>query len=268
MTKRTASVALAVLSMMLASLPVTAGPDPPLLATARSCSPTPYACNLGEQPANLGASSCRAADSRLFDLNSFSVRAGEVVTATMHAHNFDGYLALVNPKGQIVRTSNAEPNRPAFVAYEAHEGGIYDLIVSTAAGGDPGAHYRLSLGCLPVTEPDYSPCDGDLCLGNGRFRVDGWWQTSSGQSDKAGGEAITADAGYLWFFAESMPEVMVKVLDACQINGHIWIFAGGLTNVHTALRVVDTDTDREAWVYSPHEHPFRSAQLTAAIPCD
>lgn len=239
-------------------------------AQAATCSPTPYACNLGVQPSDLGASDCRASDGRTFDLLSFTARAGEVLTATMHAQGFAGYLAMVDARGNIVRTSTVESHRPAFVAFEALETGVYDLIVSTPPGVK-GGHYRLALGCLATTKPKPQPCtasDDALCLGNGRFRVEAWWQTSGGERGKAGSAAISEDTGYFWFFREGMAEVMVKVLDACQINGRVWVFAGGLTNVHTALRVVDTDTDKEAWVYSPHDHPFQSAQLTAALPCE
>ena len=34
-------------------------------------------------------------------------------------------------------------------------------------------------------------------------------------------------------------EVFAKVLDGCAVNGHYWVFVGGLTDVEVELAVVD-----------------------------
>jgi len=80
-----------------------------------------------------------------------------------------------------------------------------------------------------------------LCLSNNRFRVQGTYQTSSGLSGSANVVELTGDTGYLWFFSSSNVEVVIKVLNACGINGY-WVFAAGLTDVRVTLTVTDTQT--------------------------
>lgn len=77
-----------------------------------------------------------------------------------------------------------------------------------------------------------------LCLSNNRFKVQATFQTSS-TNGTANVVELTPDTGYLWFFNASNVEVVVKVLDACGINGY-WVFAGGLTDVGVILTVTDT----------------------------
>lgn len=243
---------------------VAAGPDPP-------CQQQVHACGVTDHPATLSPSDCRSGDGRSFDIYSFEVRPGSVVTATVHDTRgaFLPYVALVDAAGHIVRSSQSTTSAPAFISRETTDGGgRYDLIVSSSKAGDAG-FYRVSLACIAAGEPDFSPClasDDDLCLGDGRFRVEAWWQISN-KTGKAGAGAISEDTGWFWFFREGTAEVMVKVLDACELNSSVWVFAGGLTDVHAAIRVTDTETRRTAWVFNPHRTPFQPIQNTNAIPC-
>ncbi len=105
-----------------------------------------------------------------------------------------------------------------------------------------GTLYRL----LDPTVPDGGPCVADanhLCLTGGRFRVSLSWRTDTGATGLGTGVSLGEDAGMFWFFSANNPEVFVKVLDACfDPFQHFWVFAAGLTNVETSLRVVDTAT--------------------------
>lgn len=80
-----------------------------------------------------------------------------------------------------------------------------------------------------------------LCLSNNRFRVQGTYRTSSGLTGSANVVELTSDTGYLWFFSQSNVEVVIKVLNACAINGY-WVFAAGLTDIEVTLTVTDTQT--------------------------
>ena len=53
---------------------------------------------------------------------------------------------------------------------------------------------------------------------------------------------LTPDTGYFWFFNPANIEVVVKVLDACSVDGYFWVFGGGLTNLGVQLTVTDTLT--------------------------
>ncbi len=93
----------------------------------------------------------------------------------------------------------------------------------------------------PGTGPTCTQDARTLCLDHGRFAVTATWQ-----ADTASGTAfvhpLTSNTGYLWFFADSNVEAVVKVLDACGFNQRFWVFAGGLTDVNVVMTVTDTVT--------------------------
>ena len=235
-------------------------------AAASRCAPQLYACNLGDRAATFDGSDCQSAHGRAFDLYSFGADAGEMITVSLGSNRFGGYVALVNPQGRIVQTSEVAPGDKAFVSLEAPEAGMYDVIASTASPGAQG-EYNVSVSCLAVDAPDFTPCtgDGDLCLNDGRFRVETWWQTADGTTGRGTGGAVSDDTGWFWFFREGTAEVMVKTLDGCGVNGHKWVFAGGLTDVHTAIRVTDTQAQQAVWYFNPQRTPFRAIQDTEAL---
>jgi poly(3-hydroxybutyrate) depolymerase len=104
-----------------------------------------------------------------------------------------------------------------------------------------------------ATRPSSAPesvCPRDdervLCLGrDGRFRLEVEWRTADGEGS---GTAIpfTDDSGLFWFFSADNVELLVKVLDACALNGRFWVFAGASTDVGYTLRVTDTATGERA----------------------
>ena len=83
-----------------------------------------------------------------------------------------------------------------------------------------------------------------LCLAGNRFRVEVSWRDFSGGSGFGQAAPLTADTGTFWFFDPANTELIVKVLDGQDINGHFWVFFGALSNVEYTLRVTDTATGR------------------------
>jgi hypothetical protein len=81
-----------------------------------------------------------------------------------------------------------------------------------------------------------------LCLKNNRFRVTTTWKTANGSTGPGTGDEITPDTGYFTFFSAENVEVVVKVIDACALNGRYWVFAGGLSNVEVVTTVTDVQT--------------------------
>jgi len=94
--------------------------------------------------------------------------------------------------------------------------------------------------------------DTTLCIDDRpddrRFQISVTYQTSEGGERAGNGHAVPLSAlgfrhgGAFWFFAPDNPEMLVKVLPACGVNGHIWVFASAGTNVGLALTVTDTVT--------------------------
>jgi hypothetical protein len=78
-----------------------------------------------------------------------------------------------------------------------------------------------------------------LVLGDGRFAVTAVFQAPGAPPSPAFPVVLTRDSGYFWFFDADNVELVVKVLEACPVNDHVWVFAAGLTNVGVELTVED-----------------------------
>ncbi len=104
-----------------------------------------------------------------------------------------------------------------------------------------------------------------LCLGGDRFQIEADWQTPAGQSGAAVPIKLTEDTGYFWFFDQENVEAVIKVLDGCGLNDRFWVFAGGLTNVLTTLRVTDTITGQVKEYVNPADTAFQPIQDTGAF---
>ncbi|MEM9595842.1 MAG: hypothetical protein AAGD06_16340 [Acidobacteriota bacterium] len=93
-------------------------------------------------------------------------------------------------------------------------------------------------GFLASTGGD-SGGDGVLLTGD-RFRVEVDWRDFDGGRGAATLAVRSPDSAVFYFFDENNWELMVKVLDACGVNGHFWVFAAATTNLEYTLRITDT----------------------------
>jgi hypothetical protein len=112
------------------------------------------------------------------------------------------------------------------------------------------------------------PCgfgEPGLCLGSGRFRVQGHFVTSTAVEDGASAFRLTPDTGYFFFFDPANVEIVVKVLNGCGVNGRYWVFAGGLTDVRTELTVTDIALDVVKVYFNPQGTAFQPIQDTSAF---
>ena len=110
-----------------------------------------------------------------------------------------------------------------------------------------------------------TPSASTLCLNADRFAVSAVFRTNQGQTGNAIGTKLTADSGYFYFFSASNIEIVTKVLGACGINNHYWVFAAGLTNVEVTLRVRDTQNGSEKTYFNPLGTAFQPVQDTSAF---
>jgi hypothetical protein len=87
------------------------------------------------------------------------------------------------------------------------------------------------------------PDETTLCLGNRRFQVTVNWRDFRGRTgDGRVVPGANETSGTFWFFSPDNWELLVKVLDGCSYNGHLWLFAAGATNVELTLTVTDIHT--------------------------
>ncbi len=118
-----------------------------------------------------------------------------------------------------------------------------------------------------LTQTNCVPTTTTMCLQGSRFQVAATFQPPGGAQGQAQTVKLTDDSGYLWFFAASNIEAIVKVLDGCVLNQHFWVFAGGLTNVAATITVTDTQTGKMKTYTNPQNKAFQPVQDTSALPC-
>lgn len=95
-----------------------------------------------------------------------------------------------------------------------------------------------------VWATDFQVADGpDVALLMDRFEVAVRWM------DFVGAEGVgrpvpgaSEDSVLFSFFARSNWELMVKVLDGCNENGHFWVLTGGATDLDYEIEITDTVT--------------------------
>ena len=100
-----------------------------------------------------------------------------------------------------------------------------------------------------------SSCSDDpdaLCLQNGRFEVTASFFDVARQSWRdARPIPWTDESGMFWFFSPGNVEMLVKILDGRAVNGHHWLYYGGLSDVEYRLEVMDTLTGRTTSLINP-----------------
>jgi len=132
---------------------------------------------------------------------------------------------------------------------------------------DDGEHGR-ELWALDWVSLEFPCPDGELCLAEGRFRVEVEWD------DGRGGTGIgqptefhSESSGLFSFFRPDNWELLAKVLDGCGVNGHYWIFSAAATNVGYTLQVRDVISGL-AWERgNPPGTPAPAIFDTEAFPC-
>ncbi len=135
-----------------------------------------------------------------------------------------------NPAGEIYgRADN-----------QALPGGVQGFVALPDGGGKAGT------GTCEAS-------DTALCLLDGRIRVEVSYTNQHNGGAEGQGQTIvgTEQTGFFWFFRPGVLELMVKVLDGQAINGHFWVFYGGLTDVEFDLLVTDTFTGAQSTFHNP-----------------
>ncbi len=144
---------------------------------------------------------------------------------------------------------------------------VVDDLVVAAISGDARQGQK---GVFVWDRNDGLPCleGGErLCLQGGRFEVTARWHLGAGGPRVASAAGITPDTGAFWFFDPDNLELVVKVLDACAVNGHFWVFAAGLTDVGVDLEVLDSRSLERRAFASELGAPYRPVQDVRAFRC-
>jgi hypothetical protein len=185
-----------------------------------------------------------------------------------------GFTNLLYLDGVLIRTGNASAVDVNFYTFAS------DVVISPQTAGTHTLRLKADSASV-IAETDESdneytrtftvsgasPCvsgAATLCLNSTRFKVSVAWQSTTASGN---GTAIsmTSETGYFWFFDNNNVELVVKVLDGRAVNGHIWVFAAGMTNVRTVLTVTDTQTGTVKTYTNPQGTAFQPVQDTLAF---
>ena len=89
-----------------------------------------------------------------------------------------------------------------------------------------------------------------LALHGSRFEARVSWRSFDGSS--GAGTVVpgsSAEGGLFWFFSRGNWELLLKVLNGCDLNGRFWVLGAGATTVGFTVEIVDTRT-QETWTHT------------------
>ena len=153
-------------------------------------------------------------------------------------------------------------------------GGAYETI-----GTSPpiDVQVRGTIGIQIDQDDQTTACiksDTVLCIsnnaGDARFKLTVDYFHSGGQSGAGQASLGTpglSQGGSFWFFGQNSPEILVKVLNGCAVNGHFWVFATAGTNVGFDIHVLDTVTSNTKTYSNADNVAAVPVQDTSAFPC-
>ncbi len=121
---------------------------------------------------------------------------------------------------------------------------------------------------LSVSVDELGGCVADattLCFYEDRFVANIDWTDSNNRTGQAAAFPLSDNSGYLYFFDPNNWELLVKVLDGCDFNGHYWVFAAAATDVDYDLTVTDTATGETRNYSSPLGNPAPPITDTSAF---
>ena len=184
----------------------------------------------------------------------------------------DGFEVQYRPAGGRWQTAATLPaNATSADVAGLDTGGRYDFRVRSFNSGGRSASNVVTIVLPAVEYTDCVPSAPQITFGHG-------YTVSMCIEYDRDGEPVQADAvdyglgsresGLLYFFDRDNSEVLIKVLDACAVNNHRWVFVAPVTTLAFNLRVDETATGE----YWQHKNPRGGATATTksdlqAFPC-
>ena len=122
--------------------------------------------------------------------------------------------------------------------------GFYEVTLSVSDGT---VDSKASLVFLVEAGEPAGTCVADdetRCLRDSRFTVEmDWWTGEDrGGPGKVVREGTNGSALFHFFEPGDNWEVLIKVLDGCSVNEHVWVYGASATTLGYAIRVTDTVT--------------------------
>jgi hypothetical protein len=208
-------------------------------------------------------------------VGSQALAAADVLTAGVHP---SGHVRMYAPATLAVGSSVSHwdtvvsPNE----LMEPFETGDDEDHVTTALLADLG--WETAGGGGGGGGTDCVPSSTTLCIddqgGDRRFQVEVEVDTVGGGGLHGAAKAIALAAvgvtrgGLFYFKSQGNPEVLVKVLNGCAVNGMYWVFWSAGTNAGLTITVTDTANGSERTYFNPDLFAAEPVQDTTAFPCN
>jgi len=150
-------------------------------------------------------------------------------------------------------------------------GAAPELFAAAPATSDHAPRF-LAAALEAAPQAACTPTATQLCI-DGRFSLQATFHTQQGGGLAGNGHAIAlaslgaATGGLFWFFDGGNPEMLVKVIDACALNNHYWVFYAATTNVAFTVTVTDQQTGHTHHYNNTDGTSAQPVQDTSALPC-
>ncbi len=122
--------------------------------------------------------------------------------------------------------------------------GFYTVSLTVRGAGTSSTASRTVLVEAAISA---GTCEADAetrCFQDSRYAVEMDWRTGDGRSGPA--KVVyegTNDSGLFYFFEPGNNwEVLIKVLNGCGVNEHVWVYGASATTLGYSIRVTDTVT--------------------------
>lgn len=187
--------------------------------------------------------------------------AGDLPLTALAGTDAGSHYLLTSPDGafQTVRLELWPATDESFLLRGTYDEGCCD-------------RFRYEIGGVLFDFTEAGPgADGEVMrLIDGAFRVAVGWRDHDGTGSGTGTPIALDDrSGHFWFFRPDNPELMVKVIDACDPFGRWWFFAAGLTDVEVEVRVKGPAIFEDEKVYTrPAGTPFAPILDTEGFVCE
>ena len=175
-----------------------------------------------------------------------------------------------NPKDRTARTVSDTTAFPCTTAEIA--------AAKVASAGRRNGAGLAPLGPLPLADAspvrslaagartDCEPGGPTLTL-RGGYKVSMCYETYDGMVGDARDWGLdSTQSGLMYFFDRDNAEVLIKVLDACGVNGHRWVFVAPVTDL--AFNLIVESPSGESWTHSNRlGQTADAASDVSAFPC-
>ena len=130
------------------------------------------------------------------------------------------------------------------LAHSWSEPGFYEVTLWVSDGARESRSSRVFLVESSSPAGTCAPSAERRCLQDSRYAVVVEWRKSDGESGPGSVvHAGTNDSGLFRFFNRENWEILIKVLDGCAVNGHVWVYGASTTDLGYLIRVTDTVTE-------------------------